>query len=204
MPAIVSRWNDLVGRRAIARAVRGGVAKLRGTPVVRGVPQLELCSGSTLELGDGVVLDSRQTGYHVKMFGSVRILTDRAGARISIGERTYVHASGLHASDSIVIGSRCLIAGNCQLFDSNGHELAFDAPHERLTRRDVPRPIVIEDDVWLGTGVIVLPGTHIGEGAVVAAGSVVGGRVAPRTLVRGNPAVLVERAMRREAAMEAR
>lgn len=127
------------------------------------------------------------------MYGSVRILTDRDGARISIGEHSYVHASGLHASVSIEIGARCLIAGNCQLFDSNGHELAFDAPHERLGRRDTPRPIVLEDDVWLGTGVIVLPGTHIGAGSVIAAGSVVGGVVPPRTLMRGNPAVPVER-----------
>ena len=193
-----------MGRRAIARAIGRGVARVRGTPVIRGLPQLELCDGSVLELGDGVVIDSRQTGYHVKMFGSVRMLTDRVGARISIGERTYVHASGLHASDSIVIGARCLIAGNCQLFDSNGHELAFDAPHERLRRRDTPRPIVLEDDVWLGTGVIVLPGTHIGAGSVIAAGSVVGGIVPPRTLMRGNPAVPVERPVRRDALVEGR
>lgn len=49
-------------------------------------------------------------------------------------------------------------------------------------------PIVIEDDAWLGTGVIVLPNITIGEGAVVGAGSVVNRNVPPFTVVAGVPA----------------
>ena len=49
-------------------------------------------------------------------------------------------------------------------------------------------PIVIEDDVWIGTGSIILPGVKIGKGAVVAAGSVVTKDVEAFTVVAGNPA----------------
>jgi len=60
--------------------------------------------------------------------------------------------------------------------------------------RAAHRPTVrIEDDVYIGPGVIVLPNVTIGKGAVVSAGSVVSSTVRPRTLVRGNPAKPIAR-----------
>ena len=50
------------------------------------------------------------------------------------------------------------------------------------------KPIVIEDYVWIATGAMILPGVTVGEGAVVAAGSVVTKDVPPWTVVAGNPA----------------
>ena len=52
----------------------------------------------------------------------------------------------------------------------------------------IARPIVVGDYVWIGAGAIILPGVTIGEGAVVAAGSVVTKDVAARMVVAGNPA----------------
>ena len=57
----------------------------------------------------------------------------------------------------------------------------------------VPRPVIIDKDAWIGSGSI-LCGCHIGEGAIVAAGTVVRGQnVAPRTMVAGNPARVIAR-----------
>ena len=53
------------------------------------------------------------------------------------------------------------------------------------------RPIRVEEDAWLGAGVIVLPGVTIGRGAVVGAGAVVTRDVAPYTVVAGVPARLI-------------
>jgi acetyltransferase-like isoleucine patch superfamily enzyme len=50
------------------------------------------------------------------------------------------------------------------------------------------KPVTICDNVWIGVKAIVYPGVTIGEGAVVAAGSVVMNDVAPNTIVAGNPA----------------
>ncbi|WP_366917697.1 DapH/DapD/GlmU-related protein [uncultured Pseudokineococcus sp.] len=55
------------------------------------------------------------------------------------------------------------------------------------------RPIVIDDDVWIGAACILLPGRRVGRGAVVGAGSVVTRDVPPYTVVAGNPAVVVRR-----------
>ena len=52
----------------------------------------------------------------------------------------------------------------------------------------VAAEVVIEDDVWIGTKSTILKGVHIGQGAVIAAGSVVTHNVAPFTVVGGNPA----------------
>ena len=60
--------------------------------------------------------------------------------------------------------------------------------HELDTLLTVNAPIVLEDEVWIGAGSIVLPGVRVGRGAVVAAGAVVTRDVAPYTVVGGIPA----------------
>lgn len=51
--------------------------------------------------------------------------------------------------------------------------------------------MVIEDDVWIGTGCVVLPGTHIGKGSVIAAGSVVASDIPAMCIAGGNPAKVI-------------
>ena len=53
------------------------------------------------------------------------------------------------------------------------------------------RPIIIEDDVWIGSRVIILPGTIIGRGSIVGAGAVVTRNIPPYTIVAGNPAKVI-------------
>ncbi|WP_439883537.1 acyltransferase [Pontibacter sp. MBLB2868] len=54
--------------------------------------------------------------------------------------------------------------------------------------RPISGGVIIEDYAWIGTGAMILPGVHIGYGAVVGAKAVVTKSVAPRTIVVGNPA----------------
>ena len=49
------------------------------------------------------------------------------------------------------------------------------------------RPVVIEDNVWIGGNVVILPGVTIGEGSVIAAGSIVTRDIPPRVVAGGNP-----------------
>jgi acetyltransferase-like isoleucine patch superfamily enzyme len=103
----------------------------------------------------------------------------RLGNHIDIGEFTHIRASG-----GITIGSGVLIASHV-VITSRAHPV-------ELPRYGVAEdaPVVIEDDVWIGAGAIVLPGVTVGRGAIVAAGAVVTRSVAPGTIVTGVPAVL--------------
>lgn len=60
------------------------------------------------------------------------------------------------------------------------------------------RPVVIEDDVWIGANVIILPGVHVKKGAVIGAGSIVTKDVPGYAIVAGNPAKIIRYRDRRE------
>jgi maltose O-acetyltransferase len=85
----------------------------------------------------------------------------------------------------IRIGHNCLIGPDVGIYTA-GHRLE----PEGRTLDGYGLPITIGDDVWIGGHSTILPGVTIGDGAVIAAGSVVTKDVEPRTLVAGNPAKL--------------
>ena len=162
-----------------------------GLVIVKGWPACIIRSGGKIILGKGVVLNSSGYLYHLNMFSSVKLYVDAPNAVIKIGENSRIHGSCIHAREKITIGKNCLIAANSQLMDSSGHDLAFkDLEIGRLLSTGYPKPVVIGDNVWIGTGVIVLPGTTIGDGAVISAGSVVSGTIPDNVLAGGNPAVV--------------
>ena len=109
----------------------------------------------------------------------------KENARIVIGDRVFVNQGAvIGAAESIEIGDDTLIGDFCAIYDSNYHEIEPGHP-------DKPRPIVIGRNVWIGSGVLVLPGSEIGDHTVVAARSVVKGTLPPRVLAAGNPAKVV-------------
>jgi len=165
--------------------------ELAGKVTILGSPLIDIRKGSKLYLGNGVILTSRNRGYHLNIAAPVKLFADRPGAEIRIGDETRIAGSCIHAWRSIMIGKRCLIAGNCQIVDSNGHDLSFPNVENRLNTAGSSYPVVIEDDVWIGANSIVLPGVRIGRGAVIGANSVVSANVPPMVVARGNPAEVV-------------
>ena len=110
------------------------------------------------------------------------------GYRIRVGARTFVNY-GLVALDvaSIAIGDDVQIGPNVQLLTPT-HPVEPDA---RRAKWEAAEPIAIEGNVWLGGGVIVLPGVTIGENTVVGAGSIVTKDLPPNVVAAGNPARVV-------------
>ena len=113
-------------------------------------------------------------------------LASLPGGTLEIGDRTYINSGvSICAAELVRIGARCAIGNMTLIMDSDFHSVADH------TVAPVPRPVIIEDDVWLAARVTVLKGVTIGRGAVVAAGAVVTRDVLPYTLVGGVPAKLI-------------
>ncbi len=110
------------------------------------------------------------------------------GRYITVGAGTFIN-SGLVALDvaRITIGRDVQIGPNVQLLTPT-HPVE---PGPRRAKWEAAEPIVIEDNVWLGGGAIVLPGVTIGRNSVVGAGAVVTRDVPANTVVVGNPAKVV-------------
>lgn len=89
----------------------------------------------------------------------------------------------------VSIGSRVLIGYRTQILSTN--HLIPDQPQRIFGNGHSRSPVNIGSDVWIGANCIILPGISIGEGAVVAAGSVVTKDVPPFAIVGGNPARLI-------------
>lgn len=129
----------------------------------------------------------------------------REQGKIFIGDDCYVgDHSRIWSADSIIIGNNVLIAHNVNIFDNDTH------PIDKYERRDDAmeiiwngtrnnysslhcKPVAIGNDVWIGCNSIILKGVTIGEGSIVAAGSVVTKDVPENVIVAGNPAKIVKR-----------
>lgn len=160
----------------------------------KGWPIIDTSNGGTINIGKGVTINSSNYGYHVNMYSPVKLMADRKGATIRIGDNTRIHGSCIHAYNSVLIGKNCLIAANSQIVDCNGHELSFGNVENRINTSSNGRPVIIEDCVWVGTNSIVLPGVRIGRGSVIAAGSVVVKDIPPMVIAAGNPAKVIKTA----------
>ena len=110
------------------------------------------------------------------------------GSNITIGARCFVNF-GLVVLDvvEVSIGDDCQIGPNVQLLTAT-HPLS---PQARRDKWEAAEPVTIGHNVWLGAGVLVLPGVTIGDDTVVGAGSVVTRDLPPGVLAVGNPARVV-------------
>lgn len=109
-------------------------------------------------------------------------------ARMEIGSNVYInYGCSIAALKHIRIGDHCSIGTYAIIMDNNFHRVEPD----RRDERPESAPVILEENVWLGARVIVLPGVTIGRDSVVAAGSIVTRDIPPRSLAAGNPARVI-------------
>lgn len=143
-----------------------------------------------------------EIGLKTNVRGSLQIFN--YGGKIKIGNDCYIgDGTRIWSGQEVNIGNDVLISHNVNIIDTQAHELDSTerADRHKTLIKDGPwadkgsietRPIIIKDKVWISFNVIILKGVTIGEGAVVAAGSVVTKDVAPYTMVAGNPAKFIK------------
>jgi len=110
------------------------------------------------------------------------------GQNIYIGNQVYLNSlCTILDCNEVRIGHHVMIGPTVQIYTAAHHLQA----EPRNQGWEVAKPIVIEDNVWIGGGAILLPGVRIGRNAVVGAGAVVTRSVPANTVVAGNPARVI-------------
>lgn len=110
-------------------------------------------------------------------------------SRVSLGNNSGIGVNAF-ISPHVKIGNDVMMGPDCMMFTSNhGFSSSMIPMWQQPFSEAIP--IVIEDDVWIGARVIILPGVHIGKGSIIGAGSVVTHNVEPYSIVGGNPATLI-------------
>jgi acetyltransferase-like isoleucine patch superfamily enzyme len=139
-------------------------------------------------------------GAHCTMDG-VHFAVGEEG-RVEVGDYCYFTNAVLLCELELRFGSYVVIGWNATIADTDFHPLG---PAERIADaiacsplgkgrarpEIVRRPVVIEDDVWVGPNATILKGVRVGAGAVVEAGALVTRDVPPRARILGNPAQII-------------
>jgi acetyltransferase-like isoleucine patch superfamily enzyme len=156
----------------------------------------DLRFGKNVFIDERVVFNRMKDGGPVVLKNRVTILRDgivETGDRggVYIGEGTYIHpyCQLIAYKSDIVIGSRVMLAPNCAFYPhDHGIKAGIDIIDQPIVSKG---PIRVGDNVWLGTGVIVLGGVTIGNGSVIGAGSVVTKNIPENAIAIGNPAKII-------------
>jgi len=155
-----------------------------------------------LGYGDGMIARFAWSGFNLNLMHNAQIILNGKsqigfGSALSIdkngifeiGDQTYISAGAtIRVAQKISIGNHCAISWNVTIMDSDFHH--YQQANQELSH--ATKEVIIGNNVWIGNNVIILKGVHIGDNAIVAAGSVVTKDVLASSIVGGNPAKLIK------------
>lgn len=127
-----------------------------------------------------------------------KLILAKCGKQVNI-EKGAAFSSSVELGDRSGIGIRAQLNGKVIIGNDvmMGPDVCIYAVNHETQRLDIPinrqgvapeKPVIIEDDVWIGARAILLPGVHVGTGVVIGAGAVVTKDVPDFAVVGGNPA----------------
>lgn len=199
IPTISRKWRAVLGPESGLRCYlrrMSAVAQIDDTSVIGPEGKVENFAGEAGQI---------RVGPHSYVRG--RLLTYSHGGTIRIGEWCYIGArTEIWSMNSVVIGNRVLIAHDVNIHDGTAHSKdrgERSAHFRHIVERGHPSkvqnlpgvssaPVIIEDDVWISFGVIILKGVRIGSGSVITAGSIVTRDVPPNVLFRCKVEPMIE------------
>lgn len=182
---IAMSWVDRV-RRALAEprelvpAARGMLGPARratscaSPPRIRG--RVDITNGGQLHLGRALTVDGLPLPTKIEV---------RPGGELRIGTGCFLnYGVDIVVGSTVVLGDHVLVGPLVSIVDDDMHRIEPGRPRRVA-------PIAVGRNVWLGRGVVVLPGATIGDHSVIGAGSVVRGIIPPRVVAAGAPATVL-------------
>lgn len=151
-----------------------------GLSLPNGVPWLDSQTHLQIEIGNNVTI--AKASFFAGHIHNHPIL--KIGNNTTIGYNTMISVN-----ERVEIGNNVMIAHNCFIADCDGHPLdpMRRMNHESVTIDEV-KPIIIGNNVWVGSGTVILKGTEIGDNTVISSNSVISGKILPNKIMMGIPA----------------
>ena len=163
-------------------------------------------TGTGLEIGSTAMClnsgpkENIHIGINVTIYGT---LETQGNGRIEIGDYSNIrYNTYIGSAKSIKIGKYVIISHDVKIYDNNNHPISanlrqelsvnrFEASLNSWTRSEAA-DIIIEDNVWIGFGAVILKGVRVGKGSIVGACGVVTKDIPPFCVAAGNPAKIVK------------
>lgn len=165
--------------RAVWWGIRlGKGARFYGRAVFRRLP------GSEINIGRNAVFNSSHTSNLIGVYSPCIVSTLSREAEIKIGDNCGFSGTVIAAALKVELGSNVRCGANTLITDTDWHH--------GDTRVGEDAPVMIDDNVWLGYGVKVLKGVHIGRNSVVGAGSIVTRDIPDNAIAAGNPCKVIK------------
>ncbi len=180
----VSVFNSLIHLVCYIKGVKiGKKVVFNGFPVVRRY------ENSDIIIGDNCLFNSAKNSVRVGLQKRCTFVTLRKKSEIVIGKNSGGSGVILLAAIKITIGNNVMIGAHSMIIDNDFHH---SDPNKRHQNIDIPaRPIIIEDNVFIGTNCMILKGITIGENSVIGANSVVINSIPKNSIAIGNPCKVV-------------
>jgi len=195
---IVRTWRGLGGpaRFLVDRVIAPNVLKLQGVIVGRscrfnGIPVVRIVPGGRLIIGDGTLIISRPYGNTATLPHRTSLSVSNSGASITLGPGVGLSGVSIVATRRVEIGENTLVGSGSMIWDTDFHPLTPIERRAHTTRGAACASITIGSDVFVGARSIILKGVTIGDGSVIAAGSVVVSDVPAGVISGGNPARVI-------------
>ena len=161
----------------IRRAKLGRNCEFQGKTIFRTLPDTRIV------IGERCRFNSSHRSNLIGVYSPCMVSTIKRGASIEIGDECGFSGTVIGCAKYIKIGNNVRCGANTLITDSDWHS---DDP-----RVGENKPVVIDDNVWLGYGVKVLKGVHIGENSLIGAGSIVTKDVPANVVAVGNPCKVI-------------
>jgi len=163
-------WRVISSKWYLRNCITGKLVTTRGKPRIDAFGQIKI-------------------GDRVKIWSHIHKTQLSAGGKgtLEIGDNTFINCGCAISSRNLIsIGKNCQIATGVVMMDNDFHGTG---DRDKI---EAPTPIIIEDNVWLATRVIVLKGVTIGKGSTVASGAVVTKDIPPYSIAAGVPAKVIK------------
>jgi len=157
--------------------------------VYGGCPQIRISLGAKMvKIGDYVTLNN----YNDVGWGGPCAIWVKENASLEIGDNSGLNGALVYASEGVCIGKNVKIGGGSKIFDTDFHPL--DYVNRRISNQGTKAaPVIIEDDVFIGSSCLILKGVTVGNRSIIAAGSVVSKSIPSGEIWGGNPARFIKK-----------